>query len=124
MVGFPEDDLPIAIQLEGRQNSSEFWLQDRAIAELQSQLLTAVSDGVPHELMQAPLPPREFPPSKKSWFGRKQSKIAELPRVTQVIEAPVKVDVQLEDLHFRTETEYGLFETLRSRCVLAKVEVR
>jgi hypothetical protein len=42
----------------------------------------------------------------------------------QPVMLPVRVDVQLDEIHFRTETEYGLYETLRAKVVLAVVDVR
>jgi len=127
MVGFPDDDVPTIIQFEGRQNGTQFWSQDEALHELQVQLRNAVSDGRPVETAQrpqehiAPLPP---PPKKSSWFGRKAAKAPEPLQEGRPAESPVMVDVRLDELHFRSETEYGLYETLRARVVLATVDVR
>jgi hypothetical protein len=128
-VGFPDGDDPTMIQFEGRQNGTQFWTQDEALRELQVQLQNAISDGVPAETMQRhtghttnlPLPP---PPRKTSWFGRKASKMPEPVQEMQRAASPDMVDVRLDELHFRSETEYGLYETLRARVILATVDVR
>ncbi|KAM0714782.1 hypothetical protein Q7P37_009246 [Cladosporium fusiforme] len=125
-VGFPEDDVPTMIQFDGRQNSTQFWAQDEALSELKAQLLHAVSDGMPVESTREQ--PREEPmqpPKKTSWFGRKASKGPEIMREVRPIAAsPVKVGVELDEIYFRSETEYGLYETLRVKVVRATVDVR
>lgn len=127
MVGFPDDDVPTIIQFEGRQNGTQFWSQDEALHELQVQLRNAVSDGRPVETLQPPKAdnrPPPAPPKKSSWFGRKASKTPESLQEEQPAVSPVMVDVRLDELHFRSETEYGLYETLRARVVMATVDVR
>jgi hypothetical protein len=128
-VGFPDGDDPTMIQFEGRQNGTQFWTQDEALRELQAQLQSAISDGVPAESMRrrtdhtTNLPPLP-PPRKTLWFGRKASKMPEPAQEVQNATSPDMVDVRLDELHFRSETEYGLYETLRARVVLATVDVR
>lgn len=128
-MGFPDDTPPAMIHFEGRQNSTQFWSQDEALSELKVQLWRAVSDGMPAEPVREP--PREpvptpLPPKKSSWFGRKSSKVPETVQETRALPAPspATVDVQLDEAHFRSETEYGLYETLRARVVVATVDVR
>lgn len=124
-MGFPDGDLPTVIQFEGRQNGTQFWSQDEALHELEVQLRNAVSDSVETTSRRTeeyiPPPP---PPKKSPWFGRKASKAPEPWKEELPAEPPVIVDVQLDELHFRSETEYGLYETLRARVVLAIVDVR
>jgi len=126
LVGFPEDETPILIQLEGRQDTLEFWTQEEARKELQSEMLAAISDGLPAKAFEAPLPERPTlsSSSKSSFFGRKQGKAPAAPVQATPVKPPVVVDVQLDEVHFRAETEYGLYETLRCRCLLVTVEVR
>jgi hypothetical protein len=126
LVGFPEDEMPTLIQLEGRQDTMEFWTQDEARRELQAHLLVAISDELPAKVADPPLPERTTPaPSAKaSFFSRKQSKAPTVAMKTSPVKAPVTVNVQLEEAHFRGETEYGLFETQRCRGLLVTVDVR
>jgi hypothetical protein len=114
------------IQFEGRQNSTQFWQQEEALSELKVQLRYAITDGVPTESTPVYLEERPPPPPKKSsWFGRKGSKAPEvLPRVQQSNVSPVTVDVRLDDVHFRSETEFGLYETLNATVVMVVVEIR
>lgn len=125
LVGFPADETPILIQLEGRQDMLEFWTQQQALDELKTQLLDALSDSMP--AIFEPLPERPAPPpaAKSSFWSRKQKAPEVNSEVARRAEKPpVSVAVQLDEVHFRTETEYGLFETLRGQCVLIEVNVR
>lgn len=126
LVSFTEDDALVPIQLEGGQNNIAFWSQEEAIEDLKTQLLDilAGSRPIPKELPERPV--LGSPPARKSsWFGRKGSKAPE-PFVVHQTEwrTAAKVEVQLEEASFRSETEYGLFETLRSRVVIARVSCR
>ena len=114
------------IQFEGRQNSTQFWQQEEALSELRVQLLYAVTDGVPVDPAPVYLEERPPPPPKKScWFGRNNSKAPEILRRVQPTDvSPVTVDVRLDDVHFRSETEFGLYETLNARVVMAMVDIR
>ncbi|KAK3710929.1 hypothetical protein LTR37_009950 [Vermiconidia calcicola] len=120
LVGIPEDELPILVQMEGRYDTLEFWIQQEARDELQRQMRTAVSDTVGTSIAPPSIPHRPVapPPAKLSFFGRKQIKAPVTRNPPKPAEASVSVDVQLDELHFRRETEYGLYETLRGRCVL------
>lgn len=127
VVGFPDDDVPTNIQFEGSQNGTQFWQQEEVLYELKVQLWNAVSDGIPAERMlrhseAIALPPPL--PQKTSWFGRKSSKAAIPVREEVPVVCPVTVDVHLDEVHFRSETEYGLYETLRAKVVVAVVDVR
>ena len=118
--------MPTLIQLEGRQDTMEFWTQDEARRELQGQMLAAISDELPARTANPPLPDRVAPSqsAKLSFFSRKQSKSPTVAMQTSSLKPPVTVDVQLEEAHFRGETEYGLFETQRCRGLLVAVDVR
>ena len=89
-------------------------------------MLAAISDDLPTKAGDPPLPERPTPSSssKSSFFSRKQGKATVVPVQASPVKAPVVVDVQLDEVHFRAETEYGLYETLRCRCLLVAVEVR
>jgi hypothetical protein len=127
-VGFPDDDVPTIVQFDGSQNGTQFWQQDEVLYELRMQLRNAVSDGIPAERMlqhsEAIALPPPPPPQKTSWFGRKSSKAAIPVREEVSVVCPVTVDVHLDEVHFRSETEYGLYETLRAKVVMAVVDVR
>ncbi|OQO11522.1 hypothetical protein B0A48_03249 [Cryoendolithus antarcticus] len=124
LVGFPDNEAPVVIQFEGQQYSMQFWSQAEALVELRTQLYNEVSDGVPHARLEITLPPRPAAPVQKgSWFGRKGSKAPAIVQ-TPAPPPPVEVDVQVDDLHFRVETEYGLYETIRVRGMVVSVVVR
>lgn len=125
LVGFPDDDQPILVQLEGRYDVTEFWTQEEALEELHDQMLGEMVGDQPH-LAEQPLPERPAPPPavKTSFWGKKQSRVQQEAAVTKPAKAPVAVNVQIEQVNFRTENEYGLYETLRSRAVMMAVDVR
>lgn len=125
-VGLPDDEVPTIVQFEGSQNGTQFWQQDEVLYELKVQLHNAISDGIPADRMRhhaeaIALPP---PPRKTSWFGRKSSKAAVPVREQVSVVSPVSVEVHLDEVHFRSETEYGLYETLRAKVVVAIIDVR
>lgn len=102
----------------------QFWQQEEALSELRGQLEHAVTDGVPVE--SAPvyldkIPPQ--PPKKASWFGRTNSKAPEKVQRVQSTK-PSPVDVRLDEVHFRSETEFGLLETLSARVVMVGIDLR
>ena len=74
-----------------------------------------------------PLPERPAPPpaTKSTFWSRRQKTTEVRPQPERKIERPpVSVDVQLDEVHFRAETEFGLYETLRGRCMVVEVNVR
>jgi hypothetical protein len=122
-VGFPNDEVPAIIQFQGSQNGTQFWQQNEVLSELRAQLHNASSDGIPRqhsEIIDLPPPP----PQKTSWFGRKSSKAVVPVRAEVPAACPVTVHVLLDEINFRSETEYGLFETFRAKVVMAVVDVR
>lgn len=123
-MGFSEDEHPVLIHLEGRYDGSEFWNQQEALTELHDQMLAELVGDQP-QLGEQPLPERPAAPPavKSSFWGRRLSKMPEV-KPAMKAKAPVTVDVQMEQVHFRSENEYGLYETLRSRAVVMVVDVR
>ena len=108
--------------MEGRQDNIQFWLQQEALSLLQEQLLASISDEVVPSIPE--LPSRPTVPSKTSFFGRKHGKDADVKPAAPPKQRPVSVRVQLDEINVRTETGYGLFETLRAQAVLVVIEVR
>ncbi|KAF7190602.1 hypothetical protein HII31_07761 [Pseudocercospora fuligena] len=123
LVGFAEDDRPVLVQLEGDFDDSPFWTQQEALDLLQRHMYAEVAGDVPSPAMEESLPQRTVSQSKSSWFGgRKQVKPATT-KVNVPPKSPVRVEVELETVNFRTVTEYGLYETIRGRGVLLTVHV-
>ena len=90
-------------------------------------MLSAVSNEVPNSSLGEAVAERTSPKStsKSSWFGRNQQTKSPIGKAATVLpKASVVVDVQLDEAHFRSENEYGLYETLRGRCVLVSVDIR
>ncbi len=114
------------IELEGQKDALAFWSQQEALDELHRQLRVAVTEGVPNPVREeATTPPSAVPPAAKaSFFGRKQTKT----QATSTERGPAKrstnVEVALDEIHFRAENAFGLYETKRARCVLVNVDIR
>ena len=122
-MGFAEEDRPVLVQLEGDFDDSPFWTQQEAVDLLQRQMYAEVAGNAPNSAMEESLPQRTVPQPKSSWFGgRKQTKPAAT-KVNVPPKSPVRVEVELETVNFRTVTEYGLYETIRGRGVLLTVHV-
>jgi hypothetical protein len=121
-VGFSEEI--VLVQLEGVIDSSAFWLQHEAQDELQKLLYFELSGEMPNvPLQQHQLSSSTKSPTKSSWFGRKANKIIdEIVPIAAPSKPPLAVNVLLKDVHFRTENDYGLFETTRAQAILVTVE--
>ncbi|KAF2206772.1 hypothetical protein CERZMDRAFT_103073 [Cercospora zeae-maydis SCOH1-5] len=123
LVGFSEDDLPIVIQLDGQYDGSQFWSQDEALLLLKDQMLTELGGGPATNPLREALPGRPIEQLRSSFWGRKTNRsVASQPVVPPP--PPVTVDVEWDQVNFRTETEFGLYETIRGRAVLMKVDIR
>ena len=109
MVGFLADEKPMLLQLEGRQDSSEFWSQQEVLDLLRIQTLAAVSETIPVGATVVPPLPRQVS-QPRSFFGRRTSKLAEVKAST--VPTPVAVDVQRYEAYFRADDMYGLPQTL------------
>lgn len=123
LVGYSEDEMPVIILLEGRIDTIEFWMQQEAVKQLQSQMLTAVSNDLPNSIEEpTPSPGAVLP--KTSIFSRKPAKAAERPRGNRIVKPSARVEALFEEAYFRSENEFGLYETHRSKCVSLTVDVR
>lgn len=123
-MGFPQDDRPILIQLEGRYDGTQFWTQREALDLLKEQMLLELGGVLPTPLVERELPPLPEPQPRSSFWSRKQSKAPEPRPAMKPPKPPVTVDVEMDQVNFRTETEYGLYETIRGKAVLVTVDVR
>lgn len=111
------------IQLDGQYDGSQFWSQDEALSLLKDQMLTELGGSPATQPIRETLPerPREQP---KSFWGRKSNKPIAFKPVTVAPAPPVTVEVEMDQVSFRSETEFGLYETMRGRGVLMKVHIR
>lgn len=124
LVGFPEDDQPMVIQLEGTQDTIEFWCQREAIEELQRQILAAIAEHIPMPTPEKTLPDRPaHASSRPSLFGRKRSRAQEAQPVARSVQTSTSVEVASDEVYFRSESAFGLFETLRERAILVSIVV-
>lgn len=127
LVEISEDERPILIRLDGPQDRLEFWMQQEALDMLRNQLTMAISDDVPAATQsRAPAKIPDLPPATKtSIFGRKKSGPPQATSSTTPEELPsASAQVQLDEVHFRSETEFGLLQTTTVRCVMVALHVR
>lgn len=118
LVGFPEGEISIIVQLDGQHDTMEFWAQREALGLLQSKMLAAISDDPTVPNQRPSLPLREAAPVKKSVFGLKKSKAA-----CRQSQAPQSVEVRSDEVYFRKETDFGLIDTRMVRAIIATVEL-
>ncbi|USW56015.1 hypothetical protein Slin15195_G093340 [Septoria linicola] len=123
LVGFDEDDLPIMVQLEGQYDGSRFWSQSEAIALLRDQMLKELGGETVAVPVREALPQRPVEPSRSSFWGRKPSRVVET-KPARPTTPPVTVDIELDQVNFRTENDYGLYETIRGKGLLMSVVIR
>ncbi|PPJ54348.1 hypothetical protein CBER1_07108 [Cercospora berteroae] len=124
LVGFSDDELPIVIQLDGQYDGSQFWSQDEALSLLRDQMSTELGGDPPMRPMRETLPERPSEQPKSSFWGRKSNKPIAGKPVAVAPPPPVTVEVEMDQVNFRTETEFGLYETVRGRGVLMTVYIR
>lgn len=118
LVGFPGGDLPVIIHLEGQLNSVEFWSQETAIVELRHQLQAVAG----HSDLDQQEPVVKEPARKSSFFKRRPPKAA-APKHIEPVRSSTRADVLLDDIFFRTETELGLYETVRAQVVMVTIDL-
>ena len=63
--------------------------------------------------------------TRSSFWGRKSSKVqVQESRPARPVSPPVKVEVEMDQVNFRTENDFGLYETIRGKGVVVKVDIR
>lgn len=56
--------------------------------------------------------------TRSSFWGRKSSKVqVQESKSVRPVTPPVRVEVEMDQVNFRTETDFGLYETLRGKGV-------
>lgn len=125
LTGYEHEDQPIVVQLEGKADTTEFWSQTEALEMLQSQIYAATARSAPLDLpsrSEAAL--RESSAARKSsWFGKSKRQQVEVPKTKAPAKDAAGVQVILDHVFFRAETEYGLLETIDGRAVLVTVNI-
>jgi len=125
MIGSSDDEVQTRVQLEGCHDTVEFWTQKEALGQLQFQILAAISEVAPPSMPERSLPMRDpLPNNKPSLFGRKHGRLLGQRPEPQSGQASIFVDVKLDEIYFRKESNFGLLETVSGRVVVVSVEVK
>ncbi|QIW98476.1 hypothetical protein AMS68_003994 [Peltaster fructicola] len=127
LVGIEQDSPPLIVQFEGGHNTTAFWSQAVVVAELQRQLIAAVSteDEVVEPAQSAEPEVQQLKLNRaSSWLSRRtQKQTVTQSVVRQAKRLPISVSIVWDDLHSRSESEYGLFETKRAKAVFIIIDV-
>ncbi|KAF2101457.1 hypothetical protein NA57DRAFT_53423 [Rhizodiscina lignyota] len=121
------------IQLQGQENSAEFWSQPSAIKELQRQLhdilcASTVFEGVEFQAPKEADSAAEPSKGTKGW-GKKLMKEFAKPRDEIALAHPpknsqgVQLSVEREDVVWRTQNDFGLYENVTKPGIIVRVEV-
>lgn len=124
LIGSSDDEVQTIVQLEGRHDTVEFWAQKEALEQLQFQILAAISEVASPSMPERPLPMRDPLPNKPSLFGWKHGRLLGQRPEPQSGQASIFVDVKLDEIYFRKESNFGLLETVSGRVVVVSVEVK
>jgi len=124
LVEFQGTQKPVLIALQGLADSTEFWSQPDAVKELEVQISIALGIEEPAPSVPA-IPPRE-PPTRKSFtFSRQTTSSAtraNSQRSTSDV-PPRRVQTVVEEVYFRTETPFGLYETIAVQAVVVRIKL-
>jgi hypothetical protein len=135
IVGFASDEEIEQIRLEGAMNRISFWRQRDVIQTFGRALqerLSTIPELQP-TIQQSPVIEASVNerPKKKSLFGRfsgQSSNASSQPiATTSDMLAPAEkllVDVHLEELCLRTESEFGLYDTINRQAIVIKVDAK
>ena len=119
LIGFPQNEKPVIVVLRGEADELEFWSQAQVIHELDLQLtrsLDVCSTSFSRAAADTPLSVRG-PVLRRNPFLKKQP----VDGVAAAVDSGKTLDVKLGEVYFRTETTFGLFETIALQAVVIRV---
>jgi hypothetical protein len=121
------------VNLSEPMDTHQFWEQSEVLDTLRSILenelatssLFSPSPSADEAYSQSELPPRpEKAPRSFSLFGRKPTPKPQAPSLTKKPAPSIKVCVGLEEVCYRTCSDFGLYETISRPAVIIRVETR
>jgi hypothetical protein len=133
LIVFPEDKAQVEaiglldsdeqceeVNLEEDIDTEEFWNQPETLRDLQRLLTTSISSSSFLESEES-LPARPVATTSRNIFGRKKS--APVPAVIPKRQQ-IEVKASQEDMAYRIESEFGLYETLTKPAIVVRVDTR
>jgi hypothetical protein len=133
---FQSEDGLQEVRLSGPLNTYEFWQQPEVLTELKMLLADKLStkplfestsaspaDAVSIALSDSPSPAAPRPSRGYSLFRKKEaSSVDVVPAPTP--DSMIDVSVDLEDICLRTESDFGLYETISRPAVVIRVNAK
>jgi hypothetical protein len=127
---FPSEDGLQEVRLDGPLNTYEFWKQPEVLKELKSLLTEKLATPaffpsfLTDNLDTTPAVDWSYPSAAKpsrsfSFFRKKEGSSSNGPAAKQ--EAVIEVAVDLEEICLRTESDFGLYETITRPAVVIRV---
>ncbi|KAF2147429.1 uncharacterized protein K452DRAFT_354823 [Aplosporella prunicola CBS 121167] len=133
MIGFPSDEVVQQLQLGGPLNRGEFWQQTGVIGDLERALRDRLATTPFTGTIDKPQTPTIQPESpratsqRRGFFGRKSVKpetlVSHSTAVPTGTPSQLKALVSLEEVCFRTVSDFGLFETVSRPAIVIRVSM-
>lgn len=127
----PSDDDLVIAQLEGEENSLEFWSQPSVAQELKQQLLdilSTFSDFTDSSSRAREANPEPEAASSRIGWRKRAKKASESFRAVQMSPAQsserVRVTIDREGIVLRTVNDFGLYETVTKPAVIVRINTQ
>jgi hypothetical protein len=137
VVGFPADQEPKIVRLEGHMNRTEFWRPEAIVVELERALRETLSTNAHLNLagaVQTGSEPEPRQQSRQNFLSkmvgskRREGKTSSADSNIGAGQLPgggsLLVAARLEVLSLRTLSEFGLYDTMARQCIIIKVDAR
>ncbi|KAF2664662.1 hypothetical protein BT63DRAFT_429421 [Microthyrium microscopicum] len=119
MVGLADSDESYEeVVLEEEMDTQEFWEQPEALSDLRKLLKTSIASSNWYE-QEEELPVRPVQKISKGFFGKKSQPVTASPKRPQVT-----VEVGHEDMSYRIENSFGLYDTIAKPAIVVRVNTR
>lgn len=120
VIGFPSTEDLMLVRLHGHENTLEFWCQDNAIRDLETQLKAELSD-VGHQIVEGSHQAGTYRSNRKSGA---MSDSAEWRAVREQAlgDGEVRVSIRIQEVSLRVENVMGLYETRGGKALVVRVE--
>jgi hypothetical protein len=110
------------VRLEEEIDTEEFWNQPETLRDLQRLLTTSIPSSSFYE-PEEQLPVRPAPVQiSRSFFGRKKAGSPSQPVIPK--RQHIDVKVASEDMCYRVENDFGLYETIARPAIVIRVDTK
>lgn len=112
------DEMFEEVRLEDEMDTEEFWQQPEALSDLRKILRASFATSDNDNAVE--LPTRPVEKTSRGFFGKKSKPVASAPPKRP----QVQVDADHEDICYRVESEFGLYETAAKSAVVVRVDTK